>query len=247
MKILSIGNSFSQDAHKWLHKLAEMNGVNLETANLYIGGCNLERHWNNVLENKADYSLELNGARGEKYVSIYEALTMADWDFVTIQQSSPLSGRPQSYFPFADNLTRLIREKCPEARVYFIQTWSYESDAGLNAFANYNRDQKEMFRRINDASEMISKVLNIPLIYIGKVIQNIRESVPEFDYQNGGLSLNRDGFHLSLDYGRFVAAATFFCTLTGKRIKIDGFEDFDTELLKKIIRVTENTVFPPEE
>lgn len=37
MKILSIGNSFSQDAHKWLHKLAKVNGVEFEIANLYIG------------------------------------------------------------------------------------------------------------------------------------------------------------------------------------------------------------------
>ena len=53
MKVLSIGNSFSQDAHKWLHKLAENNGVDLETVNLYIGGCSLETHWKNAKENNA--------------------------------------------------------------------------------------------------------------------------------------------------------------------------------------------------
>ena len=39
MNILSIGNSFSQDAQKWLHKLAAGNGVEMDTVNLYIGGC----------------------------------------------------------------------------------------------------------------------------------------------------------------------------------------------------------------
>ena len=43
MKLLSIGNSFSQDAHNKLHALAKANGVTLETVNLYIGGCSLER------------------------------------------------------------------------------------------------------------------------------------------------------------------------------------------------------------
>ena len=61
MKVLSIGNSFSQDAHKWLHKLAENNGVDLETVNLYIGGCSLGTHWKNAKENNADYEFELNG------------------------------------------------------------------------------------------------------------------------------------------------------------------------------------------
>ncbi len=41
MKVLSIGNSFSQDAHKWFHKLAEKNGVEVNTANLYIGGSDI--------------------------------------------------------------------------------------------------------------------------------------------------------------------------------------------------------------
>ena len=57
MKILSIGNSFSQDAHRWLYKLAKLNGIELETANLYIGGCSLETHFKNLEENNAFYSL----------------------------------------------------------------------------------------------------------------------------------------------------------------------------------------------
>ena len=38
MKILSVGNSFSQDAHRWLHHIAGLSGVSMETVNLYIGG-----------------------------------------------------------------------------------------------------------------------------------------------------------------------------------------------------------------
>lgn len=34
---MSIGNSFSQDAHNWLHKLAKLSGFDIETANLCIG------------------------------------------------------------------------------------------------------------------------------------------------------------------------------------------------------------------
>lgn len=247
MKVLSIGNSFSQDAHKWLHKVAEKNGVEVETANLYIGGCTLEKHWKNFLGNKADYSLELNGEKGERYVSLYEALTMDEWDVVTIQQASALSGRPQSYFPYLPNIAELVRQFQPSAKIYFYQTWSYETDIESASFNAYNRDQKEMYRRIEDTSEMAAKVIGAPIIYVGRVIQNLRENVEEFDYQKGGLSLNRDGYHLTLDYGRFAAAATFFCTLTGKRIEIDGFEGFDSDIVKKIIKTVEETVFGTEE
>ena len=244
MKVLSIGNSFSQDSHKWLHKLAEKNGVDVETANLYVGGCSLERHWNNVLSNNPEYALEMNGSRAERYVSIEDALGLMKWDVVTLQQASPLSGRPQSYFPYLQNLANYVTEKQPDSKIYFVQTWSYEIDRDSSAFNAYNRDQREMFRRIVDASEMASKVIDAPIIPVGEVIQTLRETLPEFDYKNGGMSLNRDGFHLSLDYGRFAAAATWFCKLTQREIKIDGFEDFDLEILNKIVKVTESIVFP---
>lgn len=247
MKVLSIGNSFSQDAHKWLHKLAEQNGVEVYTANLYIGGCNLEMHWNNYLGNKEDYSWELNGCRGERNISLNEALDNYSWDVVTIQQSSPLSGRPQSYFPYAQNIANVVREKQPQAKIFHFQTWSYEIDIASKSFDAYNRDQYEMYRRVLDASEMVSKVLDVPIIPVGRVIQKIRESLPEFDYKNGGKSLNRDGYHLSLDYGRFAAAATFYCTLTGRRITSEGFEDFDEGIVKSIVKVVEDIVFEPKE
>ena len=240
MKVLSIGNSFSQDAHKWLHSLAEKNGVEMYTANLYIGGCNLERHWNNYSENKADYSWELNGCRGERIISLNEALDIEEWDVVTIQQSSPLSGRPQSYFPYLQNIADVVREKQPQAKIYFFQTWSYEIDRDSKAFDAYNRDQLEMYRRIVDTTEMAAKILDVPIIPVGRVIQTIRENLPEFDYRNGGMSLNRDGFHLSLDYGRFTAAATFYCTLTGRHITSEGFEDFDRDIVKSIVKVVED-------
>ena len=41
MNILSIGNSFSQDAQRYLHDIAKADGVVLSAFNLYIGGCPL--------------------------------------------------------------------------------------------------------------------------------------------------------------------------------------------------------------
>ena len=82
-----------------------------------------------------------------------------------------------------------------------------------------------------------AKAIGAEIIPAGTVIQQIRKTVPEFDYQNGGLSLCRDGFHLSFDYGRFTAAAVWLRTLTGKKIKCDAFEDFDTALMNKILEV----------
>jgi hypothetical protein len=102
---------------------------------------------------------------------------------------------------------------------------------------NYQHDQKKMYRCIQEASQKAALSMDAPLIPTGKIIQILRETVPEFQYQNGGLSLCRDGFHLSLDYGRFAAAATWLRTLTGEKIAVSEFEDFDPKLLEKILAV----------
>ena len=82
MKILSIGNSFSQDAHAYLHKLGFAQGLDVDAYNLYIGGCSLERHYNNIVGNIADYDYQKNG-RYLRKISIEEALGKKKWDYIT--------------------------------------------------------------------------------------------------------------------------------------------------------------------
>lgn len=234
MKILSIGNSFSQDAHKWLHKLAKDNGIELETANLYIGGCSLETHWKNAQENNAHYDLELKGENAKRKISIAEALELKKWDIITVQQVSSLSGIYETYEPYLSSLVSVVRKAQPDAKIYFHQTWAYETDSVHGGFVNYNNNQAEMYRCIIETSKKAAHSINAELIPSGKVIQTLRETVLEFNYKKGGLSLCRDGFHLSLDYGRYAAAATWLHTIMGIKISATDFEDFNPELLKKI-------------
>ena len=49
MKLLAVGNSFSQDACTFLHQTAQAQGLDLEVTNLYIGGCPLEKHYQNLI------------------------------------------------------------------------------------------------------------------------------------------------------------------------------------------------------
>lgn len=237
MKILSIGNSFSQDAHMWLHDIAARNGYDINTTNLFIGGCSLETHWNNVLEDSEAYDMLGNRDAFIKKISIKEALETEKYDIITLQQVSGLSGMYETYEPYLSSLAAMVRESQPDAKIYFHQTWAYETDSGHGSFVNYNNNQTEMYRRIKETSETAAKSINAELIPSGEVIQTLRETLPEFDYKNGGLSLCRDGFHLTWDYGRFAAAATWFRTITGKKIVLTDFEDFDPILLKKIIDV----------
>lgn len=234
MKLLSIGNSFSQDAHRYLHELAKYNGIDLETVNLYIGGCNLLRHCACLDSGEAAYDLEPNGGEGIAKISLSDAVRSDVFDIVTVQQSSYDSGRPQTYFPYMEKLLSFCRESQPDAKLFFHQTWTYETDSALDAFADYDRDQSEMFRRIEDCTAMVKKAFGLPVIPTGAMIQRLRDTVPEFDYKNGGRSLCRDGGHLSFDYGRLTAAYTWLRSITGEAVTLKGFADFDDTLTEKI-------------
>lgn len=215
MKILSIGNSFSQDAQRWLHAVAQADGGNLDTVNLYIGGCSLERHWDNVLSRVEDYDMEGNDGIFIRKISLNETLESDRYDVVTLQQVSGQSGRPQSYFPYVTDLADTVRKNQPGAQLFFHRTWSYETDSSHPDFAYYNNDRKEMYWRIRDATEMAAKVINARIIPTGDVIETLCGNAEEFNCKKG-ISLYRDGFHLSLDYGRLTAALVWYKTLTGR-------------------------------
>jgi len=56
MKILSIGNSFSVDTMEHIADIMKSLGATgFKFGNLYIGGCSINRHYNNAVCNLADY------------------------------------------------------------------------------------------------------------------------------------------------------------------------------------------------
>ncbi len=212
MKLLAVGNSFSEDSTSYLQSIAKSAGVNLFVRNLYIGGCSLETHSKNIKTDEQAYIYQCD-ASPIGMISLNEALDAEDWDIVTLQQNSGNSGDYSSYQPYLSELIEHIESKLPKAKISFIETWAYEIDSNHPDFVRYGNDQIKMYENIISASEKASQAHGIDICRVGEVIQRAR-SLSEFDYQNGGLSLCRDGFHLSLDYGRFLAGLVwykFFC------------------------------------
>lgn len=212
MNLLSIGNSFSVDAHHYLHDLAKSAGEELNCYNLYIGGCSLETHWNNYSDAAPAYDLYINAVPGDK-ISIQDALALKEWDVITLQQASHFSGQWETYQPYLSDLARCISCICPKARLFIHETWAYEIDAVHPDFVKYDRDQGKMYQMLRSAYSQAADTIKASLIPVGDVIQLLRNTSITFDYRRGGLSLCRDGFHLSLLYGRYAAALTWLETL----------------------------------
>ncbi len=246
MKVLSIGNSFSQDAQRYVHQIAFSNGDDIYCANLFIGGCSLERHYNNIQNDIADYDYQINGndENCEK-ISIKSALQRENWDIITVQQVSSYSGMYETYYPYIKDVVAYAKQFCKNAKIYLHQTWSYEQGSGHGDFKNYNNDTDLMFEKIVETNKRVfeNEKLDV-LIPDGEIINELRKT-KTFDYKNGGLSLCRDTFHMSYDFGRYALSLTWYKILTGKSVlNIDytpPYENKDEDYFKKVDLI-KNTV-----
>ncbi len=138
MKILAIGNSFSEDATYYLKKIASSANVICTVVNLYIGGCSLQQHAENIKNNTHSYRYELNGVYTDKTVSVIEVLKEEKWDIVTLQQVSGLSGIYESYGANLRLVLDCVKKYAPQAKIYFHETWAYEIDSTHSDFVRYN-------------------------------------------------------------------------------------------------------------
>ena len=242
VKILAIGNSFSQDATRYFHAIAQSLGLEVLVVNLYIGGCTLQQHAEHVEDGLPAYVYERNGVITERHISLQEALREEAWDMVTVQQASGYSGMPESYEPYGSILLECVKTYAPQAKRYFHMTWAYEIDSNHPHFVHYENSQQQMYRNITAAAETFAQKHALGFIPAGHVIQHLRKQ-PAFDYAGGGLSLCRDGFHMSWDYGRYAVAATWVERLLGGDVTEATFAPEGTEpALIELIRRTAHTV-----
>ncbi len=207
LRILALGNSFSQDCTAYLDRMTD---AGLLVRNLYIGGCSLERHAGNLRTNAAEYEYQKDGvAIGGGHVSANEILSSEPWDFVTVQQSSGLSGCYESYVPYLEEVLSYIRTLCPTAQPVWNETWAYATTSTHAAFQTYEYSQQKMIACIRETARRVCGEFGIDrMIRTGDAIQLLRENVAP-----DGTEFCRDGFHLSLNYGRYAAAyvwARFF-------------------------------------
>lgn len=213
LKILTIGNSFSDDAVEYMWDIATSLGVEeVLVANLFISNTGLDKHLNNAKSNLPlyEYRSNSNGTwRQDNRKKMIDVLTSETWDFISVQQVSSTSG-DQSTFDALNEFVEIIQQNVPTAKIVWHMTWAYQSDFDDARFELYNKNQIQMYQAIVDAVQ--SKVTvnqNITaIIPNGTAIQNARTSLL-------GDTLTRDGLHLTKTTGRYIAGLTFIQVLTG--------------------------------
>lgn len=232
-RILCIGNSFSADAvEQYLWELSDAAGIEVVIGNMYIGGSALSQHLGNALNDTPSYSYRKIGQNGVKTTTANQRLSMAitdeDWDYISFQEQSGLSGL---YQPWAASLPRLLEYvnglvTNDDVQMVIHRTWAFPQSSTYSGFANYGNDQMTMFNALVEATNQVAELTNIDIIVpVGTAIQNGRTSWL-------GDTFNRDDRHLELTYGRYTAACTWFEKIFGEDVTDNPYFPVTIDALK---------------
>lgn len=217
LRLLCIGNSFTEDAvEQNLHEIAAADGHVLIVGNMYIGGCSLEKHWNNAERDSDDYAYRKVGADGvrvKRYnVTISTALGDEPWDVVVFHQQSAQAGQPETFEPWLTELKRYVKARTKRGCKYMLhQTWAYAQDATNEHFPEFDCDQQRMYTSIVRTCRDVAKRHRLGLIPSGTAVQNSRHT---FNREN----VTRDGYHMHWWFGRYLVACTFYESLYGQSV-----------------------------
>ena len=179
VKVLAIGNSFSQNAMRFFEQIvASVKGCETVAANACIGGCPFDKH----LRLAQLHEAEPENPEGIPYLvdgraqSLKDLLLKEKWDVITIQQFSGYSYKPETFRPSAKELCDYIRKYRPEPELAIHQTWAYRSD-NANVF-NSSFSSEDMYRGLAAAYQGIADELEIKrIIPVGNAFQLVEETL----------------------------------------------------------------------
>jgi hypothetical protein len=168
VRLFNVGNSFSQNATRYLRDLAKADGNLLVHQAAVVGGASMAVHWEKVEQHEKDPQ----DKRGIYFAGkgFKELLASERWDFVTIQQASIKSHDPKTYQPYAGQLRAYIAKHAPQAELLLHETWEYRVDDPRFAVAKppsgEPATQEAMYQGLAAAYRAIAK-LGVRIIPVG--------------------------------------------------------------------------------
>ena len=206
IRVLAIGNSFSNDAYHYAEQIAAEFGYKTEFYSLYASGCSLETHLSNYNNNKADYTIYRNGVQVRGSVTMNQILKECDYDYITLQQASASSNDWSTYEPYLESLYDIVKEQQPNAQVLIHQTWGY-----------YQRTTH--FPQIEECYDKAAALLGgLPIVKSGKAIQITKD----YNFLADGKAdegvenaIYADEYSHLTDKGDFIASCVLVETIFG--------------------------------
>ena len=202
LRILAIGNSFTEDAMQYMDAMVKASGIDISricVSTLTEGSSNFETWLNKDYENKVFSLNRVTGTAVMQHEGKLRELLHQNWDVIVVQQSSTLSYDWKS-FAYLEGLEEKLLMYCtnPGLCLAFQLVWSH--------------DHSEMPYVLEGNIACCKKMMNrygIDLIIpTGVAIQNARDT-----RLNDDMYLTRDYWHLNKGMARYIATATWFESL----------------------------------
>lgn len=210
IKILGIGNSYTDDSFTRLYDvLSSLGYENVTVGLMIIGGTGLDDHWKNFSADAAkyEYRLNVNGIQTTKLETKASTVLAEEWDYILFNQKSAYtgSGNFTNIDEYIDYVSSFQDE---DTEIIFNMTWSNVTNAA------YGTDHYRYYEDIvSNTQELIVPRTDIDGICpCGTAIQNVRKATNE--------ELLRDGLHLDLYYGRFIASLMIAKYVSGSDISV---------------------------
>jgi hypothetical protein len=184
VRLLTVGNSFSANATKYLVELAKAGGHELNHRPIVVGGASFEVHATKAQAHEVDPADKAGLYSNGK--SLKEMLSADRWDVVTIQQASIKSHDLETYRPFAQQLSAFIRSHAPQAKLLVHQTWAYRRDdprfSKPPTKPGEPATQEAMYRGLAASYHAIAQELGAGVIPVGDAFF-LADADPKWGYQ----------------------------------------------------------------
>lgn len=229
LKVLDIGNSYTDDATALLPRIAAASGADLSDMCLYKairGGATFKNWYDRYYDNdNANYSISkvLGGIDanittgsgiGNDGTLFREALTNEQWDIIIIHQYSLYAPYYEQWNTltkggYLSELLSLLKACQPQAAIGFLLVHSYWDEYG----SNKENSSLERWRLIANSVEQLCKDYDISLVIpYGTAVENLRASSLNNEYD-----LTRDGTHCDNGLSRYAAACCYYESLIAPR------------------------------
>lgn len=220
-RVFFIGNSYTyvNNLPGLIQSIAASNGDVLEHHSHTPGGSTLQNHSNNP--------------------DVISTINQGNWDYVVLQEQSQLPSFPDSQvqnqvYPYALQLSNLIKTSNPCGNIIFYMTWGRKNGdsgncPGLPTVCTYQGMDTQIYNRYMEMAASNEGIVSP----VGKVWRTIREQNPAIELYD------QDESHPSY-IGSMAAAYTFYTILFKKdptQIPFNGnLNSAQAQLIKDIVK-----------
>ena len=245
IRVLAIGNSFSNDAFHYAEQIAAEFGYKTEFLSLYQSGCYISKHLDNYNNKTAAYTIYRNGVQVRGSVTMNQILDECDYDYITIQQGSARSNKWSYYYsesnPYIVDLYNILKAEQPNAEFLIHQTWGYSP---AEAQANGHTGSLDHFTAIEDCYNKAAELLDLPIAKSGKAVQlakdygYLADGRADLGVENAAYS---DEYCHLTDKGDFIAGCVLVESIFGVDVRAKDFTSFFADA-KKLCNVAHQAV-----